>query len=331
MKDLSYRVAPVVTSLPAASSSLAGVTVRLSTDNKPYWCNGTTWVDLSATGSGGAPASGSYLCVLSGESGLTNERQFINGRGTLISDNGPGNSFEIDQAFASHYARMFTDCLNVGNAVQMGDYVSVVSGTSAAITALATTLNDKAVGAANFALGTTATGRCAIWSGAAAAMNLGAPLMFHFRCRFRINTLSTATNAYTLRLGFIDSVSAESADGYFLRYTHSGASGNWQLVGRNNSAEVAVNTGFAAVAGSWFTCHIAAYNGNQAVAAMYDSSGSEHFGALAPLPWTAIPYATGRENGVGVMALRSAGTSAVNCCDIDYVETVVENINNPRW
>lgn len=46
MKDLSYRVEPVVASLPAASAALAGAVVRLSTDNHPYWCDGTAWIDL---------------------------------------------------------------------------------------------------------------------------------------------------------------------------------------------------------------------------------------------------------------------------------------------
>ena len=48
---MSYRVAPVVSALPAASALLAGVTVRLATDNKPYWCDGTTWVDMTLLGS----------------------------------------------------------------------------------------------------------------------------------------------------------------------------------------------------------------------------------------------------------------------------------------
>lgn len=46
MKDLAYRVVPVVSALPAASAALAGAVVRLSTDNHPYWCDGTTWIDL---------------------------------------------------------------------------------------------------------------------------------------------------------------------------------------------------------------------------------------------------------------------------------------------
>ena len=35
-----------VSALPAASAALAGAVVRLSTDNHPYWCDGTTWIDL---------------------------------------------------------------------------------------------------------------------------------------------------------------------------------------------------------------------------------------------------------------------------------------------
>ncbi len=46
MKDLSYRVVPVVAALPAASTAIAGVVVRLSSDNHPYWCDGTAWIDL---------------------------------------------------------------------------------------------------------------------------------------------------------------------------------------------------------------------------------------------------------------------------------------------
>jgi hypothetical protein len=46
VKDLAYRVVPVVAALPAASTAIAGVVVRLSSDNHPYWCDGTAWIDL---------------------------------------------------------------------------------------------------------------------------------------------------------------------------------------------------------------------------------------------------------------------------------------------
>lgn len=51
MKDLSFRQAPVVVALPVASAALAGVIVRLSTDGKPYWCDGATWIDLTQVAS----------------------------------------------------------------------------------------------------------------------------------------------------------------------------------------------------------------------------------------------------------------------------------------
>lgn len=50
MRDLAYRQAPVVSALPAPSVAIAGVVVRLSTDNKPYWCDGTAWFDLTQPG-----------------------------------------------------------------------------------------------------------------------------------------------------------------------------------------------------------------------------------------------------------------------------------------
>lgn len=38
---------PVVAALPAASAALAGTILRLATDNKPYWCDGSTWSVLA--------------------------------------------------------------------------------------------------------------------------------------------------------------------------------------------------------------------------------------------------------------------------------------------
>ena len=52
MKKLSLDLAPVVAALPTASVSNAGAIVRLSTDNKPYYSNGGSWVDLTLSGGG---------------------------------------------------------------------------------------------------------------------------------------------------------------------------------------------------------------------------------------------------------------------------------------
>ena len=53
MRDLAYRQMAKVASLPTPSALLEGVVVELSTDKKPYYCNGVTWVDLTSGGGGG--------------------------------------------------------------------------------------------------------------------------------------------------------------------------------------------------------------------------------------------------------------------------------------
>lgn len=53
MKDTSYRQMVKVSALPTPSAILEGVTVELATDKKPWYCDGTTWYDLTATSAGG--------------------------------------------------------------------------------------------------------------------------------------------------------------------------------------------------------------------------------------------------------------------------------------
>lgn len=74
MKDLSYHNALAVTALPSPSSDLSGVIVRLISDDKPYWCNGSAWIDLSATGSGSPAGSSGAVQYNDGGSfgGITN-------------------------------------------------------------------------------------------------------------------------------------------------------------------------------------------------------------------------------------------------------------------
>lgn len=70
MKRLSYENATVVSALPTPTADLSGVTVQLSSDSKPYWCDGSTWYDMSKQGDvvlagdlGGTPAVPTVLQV----------------------------------------------------------------------------------------------------------------------------------------------------------------------------------------------------------------------------------------------------------------------------
>ena len=51
MRQLSPEQVAVVTSLPTPTTALAGSILRLSSDNKPYWCTGSAWVDMTLAGS----------------------------------------------------------------------------------------------------------------------------------------------------------------------------------------------------------------------------------------------------------------------------------------
>lgn len=72
MQQLSPVKAVAVGALPTPSAAWQGVTVRLTSDNKPYWCDGSAWVDLSLTGSGGGAAGPSLgLVTAAGLIGLS--------------------------------------------------------------------------------------------------------------------------------------------------------------------------------------------------------------------------------------------------------------------
>lgn len=53
IQSASYSAAPKVAALPSPSAALEGVTVFLTTNKHLYHCDGTSWIDLSAT-TGGA-------------------------------------------------------------------------------------------------------------------------------------------------------------------------------------------------------------------------------------------------------------------------------------
>lgn len=207
--------------------------------------------------------------------------------------------------------RAYTDCITN---VATGVHVFTVSGTGAAWSTRAPgTVN--AIGMLRLALGTTATGRGCIAANNLAVLRLGQGMAVQ-KTKLRIATLSDATNTYTLRAGFIDSITAESTDGVFFRYTHGTNSGKFQAVTRNNGTESTADTGVTAAASTDYELEIyvnpdgtsAEFRINNAVVATITAN---------------IPTASGRETGYGMMVLRSAGTAAVNAVDVDYVDTQV--------
>lgn len=64
--------------------------------------------------------------------------------------------------------------------------------------------------------------------------------------RIALSALSDGTDTYTIRVGFLDSISATPTDGAYFRYTHSVNSGRWEAVTVSNSVETAEDTGITA-------------------------------------------------------------------------------------
>ena len=94
--------------------------------------------------------------------------------------------------------------------------------------------------------GTTATGRAALLSHAD-AIQFGAN-EWTFETRANIDALSTATDTFTTRFGFMDASTGDPTDGHYFRYTHGTNSGKWQAVTRINGVETASDTGQTAQA-----------------------------------------------------------------------------------
>ncbi len=206
-------------------------------------------------------------------------------------------------------------------AVNSSYFSYVVSGTGTSHTVQTATSTGN-IGIARGNLGTTATGRTAIWSVNSGILRFGGGT-YRYRARFALATLSDATNTYSIRLGFIDSVTGESVDGIFLRYTHSVNGGEWECVSRNNSADVPQDTNVVAAAGTYITAEISV---NAAATSATCSINGTVVGTFATAQ---IPQGANRVKGYGLMALRSVGTATFSAYDFDYSEIEI-NFTTPR-
>lgn len=206
------------------------------------------------------------------------------------------------------YFCAFTDCFA---AVNTDVFTYVVSGTGADNTIVNDLANQNGLGFIRHALGTVATNRVAIWSG---------QLLFNFNQinaffehKFRLAAFSNVTNTYTFRSGFIGSVTAETNNGLFFRYTNAVNGGRFEAVSRNTGVETAVDTGITATA-AVYTFKIVVNQLSSSNEALFYINNE-----LVATITTNIITATSTYTGYGMMILRSAGTAVVNPLVSDYI------------
>jgi len=175
----------------------------------------------------------------------------------------------------------------------------------------------KHPGTRRWTAGTSTTGSGSIISSSTNTLTLGNSCYWRYDAIINIDTLSDATNTYTLRVGFIDSNSAESTDGVFFRYTNSVNSGKWVLVARNNSTETTTNaTNTAVASATWYRLTIIVNPAG--TSAEFFQDGTSLGTVTSNIPTTSSTRAT----GYGVMFLKSAGTSDINIMQIDNVQVI---------
>ena len=115
--------------------------------------------------------------------------------------------------------------------------------------------------------------------------------------------VADVTNTYTMRVGFLDSVSVESTDGVFFRYSYLVNGAKWQFVTRANSVETITDTGVLFAAATAYKMNIEVQpDGLKAFASIN--------GSLVASSTTNIPVGAGRETGFGAMLLKTAGVTA---------------------
>jgi hypothetical protein len=195
------------------------------------------------------------------------------------------------------------------------------SGTGASRNVIANASTSE-FGVVRWMSGTTTSGR----NNLSGAVNLFPILLgqgvTYLYVRQAVPTLSTGAETFTLRWGFIDSVTGESTNGVFFRYTDSVNSGKWQAVTRNAGVETATDTGVTEVAGTFRKFEITVNAAATSVEFKID-------GAVVATNITNIPSGVGKDVTYGGMSLKSAGTTSVAMCDIDTVEVTVD-FTTPR-
>lgn len=223
----------------------------------------------------------------------------------VVNNDNPGLAAAPEAGPSRYYA--FHDMMSLTGGA---DFAFAANGTGAG-SAQSSSLQDDGVGWVSFNLGTVATNRTAFTTALAASIRLGLGRAY-YASRVRQVVLSDATNTYTERFGFIDSVTTESTDGVFFRYTHGTNTGKFQAVTRSNGTETAQDTGITAAINTTYKFEITVNAAGTSVEFRIN-------GTLTNTITTNIPTASGRETGAGLMLLRSAGTTAVTPVAVDYV------------
>lgn len=283
-------------------NGLANYDILVAYGHVEVMSTGTKWIIVSSKE---APRNAEYL-TLSASNELTNERVFTTGRGLsgtiLASTYTPYVDLNTCRAYYEHFED-FMQYSATSHFVTAS--IAGVGGTAAAGTGTAANPGILRLNCANV------NSRSAIVS-AVTAVSFGGGAQT-FEALLNLSALSSATETYSLRAGYLDSLTAtDETDGAYFEYL-STTSVNWQYCTANNSTRTKTASTTAVAAGAWIRLRI---DVNAAGTSVSYYVNDILIGTLV----ANIPTAAGRETGFGIVFCKTASAANVaRSCNVDYL------------
>jgi hypothetical protein len=301
-----------------STTSLHGLLPKLGGGTTNFLRADGTWSPPPGAGTG-APTSSKYVTI-GADGTLSEERALTAGDGITILDGGANSTVTIGQDFTDLGRKrvVFLDDF-FSNSNSDAIFIVGTSGTAASVTNLP--VSELGVyGVWQLGTGTTTTGSASIQAGNLSSFSLGQGLTT-LEWYINIPTLSTITEEFSLRIGFMDSITGASTDGMYFRYDRLTTT-FWRISARANSVSTDATTATTVVTG-WTRLKIVVNAAG--TSASFFVNGTEVSGS--PLT-TNIPTGAGRETTVAASLIKSAGSSA-RVVNFDYVAFDID-LTTPR-
>lgn len=133
-------------------------------------------------------------------------------------------------------------------------------------------------------------------------ISLGTGANVVYEAIFQVSDLSDGTDTYWIRLGFIDTVTADQVDGVYFEYD-STADASFSCKTAANSVRTTVDSTIDVAADTWYHLRVEV---DAATTARFYINGTQRCGDVT----TNIPTGVGRETGYGFAFFKSVGTTA---------------------
>jgi hypothetical protein len=160
-----------------------------------------------------------------------------------------------------------------------------------------------------------AGGRSGLMTNAVSIILLGSNVEYVYESVVRLPVLSTITETYFYRTGFMDLNTGDPTDGCFFRYSNANNAGKWQGICRNNSTESSCDALITVTAAQWYRLTVD-------VNPAGTSSDFQIDGVSKCQVAANIPTGVGRGTGFGSNIIKTVGTVSNSAADVDYIQTL---------